>query len=118
MTGEWRTAGEALVRRELRRETWAGVDHFVAGQQGCFIENGIAYVTYVDVMGHAVSAPFEPSGDGWLGWSPVGVAQRAGQYTAEPIRPLPDGWKPDGKMLDALRSALGQLPQSPSGGSR
>lgn len=106
---KWRTAGEALVRRELKREVRAGVDHFVPGQQGCFIEGGIAYITYVDVMGHAVSTPFECADGpecGWRGWKPVGVAQRAGQYTVEPVRPLPDGWKPDGVMLDALRAAL------------
>jgi hypothetical protein len=98
---EFATMGEALVRRELKKHRRAGVDHFVAGQHGAFVEDGIAYVTFVDQMGHAVNIPFERDGDDW---KPVGVYQRAGQATAEQRSLLPEDFVPTEKMRAELWS--------------
>lgn len=96
---QWRTAGEALARRELKRVKVRGVDHFAVGQYGCFVENDIAYVTFVNPMGHVVNIPFERDGERW---KPLGVAQQAGQYTVDPVRPLPENWKPSEAVLGTL----------------
>lgn len=99
---EWKTAGEALCRRELKKERRAGVTHYVTGQHGCFVEDGIAYVTFVDQLGHALSVPFHRPEREWV---QVGVYFRAGQYRADPPRQLPDDFRPSERMLAALEGA-------------
>ena len=101
MSQKFSTMGEALVRRPLKREKRVGVDHFAPGQHAMFVEQGIAYLTFVDGMGHAVSVPFECKNDQW---QPVGVYQRAGQATAEPISVLPGDYEPPAWMLEKLEA--------------
>lgn len=99
---DWSTAGEALCRRELKTERRAGVTHYATGQHGCFVDEGIAYVTFVDLLGHAISLPFHrPERD----WVLVGVYFRAGQYRADPPRHVPDDYEPSAAILAALEGA-------------
>lgn len=103
---EWKTAGEALARRELRREQRAGVDHFKSGQHGAFVEEGIAYLTYVDQLGHVVNVPCLL---GPAEWEPVGVFQRAGQFTVGPLQKLPKAFEFSAEMLTALDTVVSEM---------
>lgn len=101
------TAGEILVKRELRKEKRAGVEHYVTGQHVAKrVEPGgpgvemAAELSYVDVMGHAVLVECVYH-DG--GWTPV-VLARAGQVHAyPPCLASKAGFELSEKMVETLR---------------
>lgn len=101
------TAGEQLARRALAKEPRHGVDHFIVGQHGCHVEDGLHFLNYVDPMGHVMVVPcqrVEPVGD-HHGWVPLGIYLRAGQVHTQGIERLWAGFKLSAKMVAALEAA-------------
>jgi hypothetical protein len=116
---EWKTRGEAMVRRELRTEKRAGVDHYVLGQyhaeevepedprEGEEVRAAIlSYVTHFGV----VAVPMIRE-EGEEGWKPMARAFRvAGLGVDYGPRPLPDDWE----LNDEMKAALAKLDEGKS----
>jgi hypothetical protein len=106
------TAGERLAGRQLKRETRAGVEHFVTGQHEArwlqsedFLtgkRQDIARLTYVDVGGHAVVLLCARGGPDEA-WAPTWIG-RAGQVF-EDRAVHADGFELSAKMLAAFAAA-------------
>lgn len=108
---KFKTMGEALVRRELAEDPGKH-GHYAPGQLDGYYsdEEGVAYVSFVDAMGHAVVVPFEWIGATGGGWKLVGIYQRAGHYTSGGIAVLPAEFKPSDEqraLLERLRAEHG-----------
>jgi hypothetical protein len=105
----WRTAGERLCNRELRKEQRAGVPHFVEGQHHAEILDAdgplLVSLTWVDQFGHAVFMVVERRGDEWVGR----VARKAGQsYCHSPIN-VKEDYKFSEPQLEALNGVLKEI---------
>lgn len=115
---EWETKGEAIVRRELRKEKRAGVDHYVVGQY--FAEEvepedpregeevRAALLSYVTRLGVVCVPMVKEEGEDW---KPLARAFRvAGLGVDYGPRPLPDGWE----LSDEMKAALAKLDEGKS----
>lgn len=97
------THGERLARRALRTEDRQGIPHYVTGQHDTFTDDGVTYLTYVNVHGHVMSIPCIRSP---TGWTLVGVYQEAGPEVTWPIARLPQDFALSPTMLTTLEASL------------
>lgn len=116
----WETKGEAIVRRELRKEKRSGVDHYVLGQH--FAEEvepedpredeelRAALLSYVTVFG-VVCVPMIKEGS--EDWKPMaGACRVVGTRVDYGPRSLPDDWE----LSDEMKAALAKLDDEGSRG--
>ena len=97
---EWKTAGESLLRRELKREIRGGVPHYVTGQHAAEVEGDVAVVSFVDAAGRATAVGCVRE-DG--AWKPQ-IVRRAWTTHVMPAGAAPD-FELSEKMLAAIAEA-------------
>lgn len=105
MVETWRSAGEAMLQRELEVEKREGVEHYVTGQAKAEVvdeeEDGSigAFYGFCDQMGGAVLMVLIKPLDG--PWEPV-LARRSGYFTGPSPMAIPPCFEPNDAMLAKL----------------